>query len=164
MIAIWDEWWEDWEYCTYPIHSGMSRVFYWPQHRTLSTKHPLALCCMRSTGCWISADESQFWKFLGSPRGMQAQDLQPTQPLCLFAQNISDSILNNLQQLFRDHDNKVRSTCVKEFLSETRIEMRSKRPEHRALLCLIILYLHFSSSTIHSKLPKERVCAEISRL
>ena len=28
------------------------RVFYLPQHRTLSTRHPLALHRMRSTGCW----------------------------------------------------------------------------------------------------------------
>ena len=34
----------------YPIHSGMSRVFYLPQNRTLSTRHPLALRRMRSTG------------------------------------------------------------------------------------------------------------------
>ena len=48
----------------------MSIVFYLPQHRTLSTRHPLALRRMWSTGCWVSADESQFWKFLGSPRGV----------------------------------------------------------------------------------------------
>ena len=51
----------------YPIHSGMSTVFYMPQHRTLSTRHPLALRCMRSTDCWVSAYERQYWKFLGSP-------------------------------------------------------------------------------------------------
>ena len=67
VIAIWDEWWEDWESGTYPINSGMSRVFYLPQHRTLSTRHPLALRRMRSTGCWVSADERWYWKFLGSP-------------------------------------------------------------------------------------------------
>ena len=50
VIAVWDQWWEDWESGTYPIHSGMSRVFYLPQHRTLSTWHPLALPHMRSTG------------------------------------------------------------------------------------------------------------------
>ena len=37
VIAVWDEWQEDWESGTYSIHSGMSRVFYLPQHRTLST-------------------------------------------------------------------------------------------------------------------------------
>ena len=30
----------------YPIHSGISRVSYLPQHRTLSIRHPLALCLM----------------------------------------------------------------------------------------------------------------------
>ena len=53
-----NEWSEDWESGTYPIHSGMSRVFYLPQHRTLSTRHPLALCCMPLTGWWVSADEN----------------------------------------------------------------------------------------------------------
>ena len=62
VIAVRDEWWEDWESGTCPIHSGMSRVYYLPQHRTLSIRHPLALCCMRSTGCWVSADERQYWK------------------------------------------------------------------------------------------------------
>ena len=52
---------------TYPIHSGMFRVFDLPQHRTLSTRPPLALRCMRSTGCWVSADERRYWKFLGFP-------------------------------------------------------------------------------------------------
>ena len=44
----------------------MSRywVCYLLQYSALSTRHPLALRCMRSTGCWFSADESQFWKFL----------------------------------------------------------------------------------------------------
>ena len=73
MTAVWDEWWEDWESGTYPIHSGMSRVFYLPQHRTLSTRHPLAFCRMRSTGCWVSADGSQFLKFLGFPPGVWTQ-------------------------------------------------------------------------------------------
>ena len=62
VIAVRDEWWEDWESGTYPIHSGMSRVFYLPQHRTLSTRHPLALHRMRSTGCWVSADQRRYWK------------------------------------------------------------------------------------------------------
>ena len=70
MIAVWDEWWDDRESGTYPINSGMSRVFYLPQHRALSTRHPLALRRMRSTGCWVSADESQFWKFFGSSPGV----------------------------------------------------------------------------------------------
>ena len=67
VIAVRDEWWEDWESGTYPIHSGMSRIFYLPQHRTLSTRHPLALRRMRSTGCWVSANERRYWKYLGSP-------------------------------------------------------------------------------------------------
>ena len=33
------------------------------QHRTLNTRHPLALPCIQLTGCWVSAGESQFWKF-----------------------------------------------------------------------------------------------------
>ena len=70
VIAVWDEWWEDLESGTYPINSGMSRVFYLPQHRTLSTRHPLALRRMRSTGCWVSADERRYWKLLGSPPGV----------------------------------------------------------------------------------------------
>ena len=45
----------------------MSRVFYLPQHRTLSTRHPLVLWRMQLTGCWVSADERRYWKFLGSP-------------------------------------------------------------------------------------------------
>ena len=69
VIAVRDKWWEEMESGTYPINSGMSRVFYLPQHRTLSTRQPLALRRMRSTGCWVCADESQFWKFLGSPPG-----------------------------------------------------------------------------------------------
>ena len=48
----------------------MSRLLYLPQHRALSTRHPLALRRMRSTGCWVSADESQFWKFFGSSPGV----------------------------------------------------------------------------------------------
>ena len=48
----------------------MSRVFYLPQHRTLSTRHPLALRRMRSTGCWVSANERRYWKYLGSPPGV----------------------------------------------------------------------------------------------
>ena len=32
-----DEWWEDWESGTWPIHSGMSRVFQLPQYSTLDT-------------------------------------------------------------------------------------------------------------------------------
>ena len=32
VIAVRDEWWEDWESGTYPIYSGMSRVFYLSQH------------------------------------------------------------------------------------------------------------------------------------
>ena len=71
VIAVRDEWWEDWESGTYPINSGMSRVFYLPQHRTLSARNPLALRHMRSTGCWVSADGSQFWKFLGSLPGLE---------------------------------------------------------------------------------------------
>ena len=35
----------------------MSRVFYLPQHRRSSTRNPLALRHMWSTGCWVSADE-----------------------------------------------------------------------------------------------------------
>ena len=42
-FAIPDLWWEDWESGTFPIHSSMSRVFRFPQHRTLRTRHPLAL-------------------------------------------------------------------------------------------------------------------------
>ena len=59
--------WSGWESCTYPIHSGMSRVFHLPQHRTLSTRHPLALCGMWLTGCWVCVDERLDWKSLGSP-------------------------------------------------------------------------------------------------
>ena len=58
---------------------GMSRVCYFPQqsqHRTMSTRHHLALCRMWSTGCWVSADESQFWKFLSSPTGGRTEDLR----------------------------------------------------------------------------------------
>ena len=50
---------------TRPIHSGMSMVFYLPQHRTPSTRQPPALCCIRSTGCGVSG--CQVWIFLGSP-------------------------------------------------------------------------------------------------
>ena len=54
--------WLGWESGTYPIHSLMPRVFYLPQHRTLSRSHPLALRHMRSTSCWVSADERWYWK------------------------------------------------------------------------------------------------------
>ena len=50
MIKSQKKW--SWESGTCPIHSGMSKVFYLPQQRTLSTRHPLALHRMRSTGCW----------------------------------------------------------------------------------------------------------------
>ena len=49
----------------------MSRVFYPPQHQTQSTRHSLALCRMRLTSCWVSADERQYWKILGSPPGFK---------------------------------------------------------------------------------------------
>ena len=42
-------------------HIPYSRVFYLPQHRTPFTRRPLALCYVQSTGCWVSADVSQFW-------------------------------------------------------------------------------------------------------
>ena len=51
------------------IHSGISKVFYLPWHRTLSTRHPLALRRIRLRGCWVSAVKVTFWKFLGSPPG-----------------------------------------------------------------------------------------------
>ena len=82
MTAVWDEWWEDWESGTYPINSRMSRVFYLLQQRTLSIRYPLALCRLRSTGYWVSADERQFWKFLGFPPRIWTQDLQSSQPTC----------------------------------------------------------------------------------
>ena len=47
MTAVWDERWEDCESGTYPINSGMSRVYYLPQHRTLSTRYTLQLYVAR---------------------------------------------------------------------------------------------------------------------
>ena len=38
VIAVRDEWWEDWKFGTYPIHSGISSVFYLPHNRTLGTR------------------------------------------------------------------------------------------------------------------------------
>ena len=62
--------WYSRESGTYPIHSEMSRVFYLPRHRTLTTRYPLALCCMQPTCCWVSADERRYWNFLASPSGV----------------------------------------------------------------------------------------------
>ena len=56
----------------YASHSRMARVFYLSLHRTPRTRHPLALCHLHA-GCWVSADESQFWKFLDSPPGVWTQ-------------------------------------------------------------------------------------------
>ena len=90
VIAVRAEWWEDWESGTYPIHSGMSRVFYLPQHRTLSTRHPLALRRMRLTGRWVSADERRYWKSWAPhpgfepPPSVQQAGILTTRPLsCL---------------------------------------------------------------------------------
>ena len=62
------------------LNTPWSTVFYLPQLSTPSTKHPLALCHMPSTGCWVSADESQFWKILGPPPGVRTQDIQRSRP------------------------------------------------------------------------------------
>ena len=40
-------------------------------YRTPSTRQPLALRFMSSISCWVSADESQLWKLLGSPPEVQ---------------------------------------------------------------------------------------------
>ena len=57
----------------YPRHSGICyRVFYWSQHKkALSTRHHPVLCHMWLTGCWVSADERRYWKFLGAISGFQ---------------------------------------------------------------------------------------------
>ena len=53
-----DDWWEDWESGTYPIHSGMSRVFQLPQHSTSDTSYATGhtYCTLRKEICikkWI---------------------------------------------------------------------------------------------------------------
>ena len=50
--------WYSRESGTYPIHSEMSRVFYLPQHRTLTTRYPLASHHKRSTSYWVSVRQS----------------------------------------------------------------------------------------------------------
>ena len=92
VIAVRDEWWEDWESGT--THSGMSRVFYLPQHRTLST-------------CWFSADERQYWKLLGSLSGVwtpafsAAGRHSTTWPLCCLWRRYSDKDILLIQWQFK---------------------------------------------------------------
>ena len=52
----------------------------------MSKTYPTSLCHMWQTGCWVSADENQFWKFLGSATqgsnpGPSVQQILPLHPL-----------------------------------------------------------------------------------
>ena len=74
-VGILQCWWSPYEMsdksCTYPILSGMSRVFYLLQHRKLSTRHSLVLHPMRLTGCWVSADEVNLENSLATHQGFE---------------------------------------------------------------------------------------------
>ena len=82
----------------------MSRVFYLPQHRTPSTRHPLALSRMRLTGCWVPADESWYWKFLGSPRlnpqpSVQQAGILPQDHSATTTMTLRSNLLHRRKQL-----------------------------------------------------------------
>ena len=84
----------------------MSRVFYLPQHRTLSTRHPVALRRMRLTGCWVSADERRYWKSRAPhpgfepPPPVQQAGILTTRPLsCL-----NSSVLEKMGSVFVTFD------------------------------------------------------------